>query len=85
MKKLGFYIAAALLAMVMLTLPTACTSDSEDAAEDLARRLCDCYKEPDLEKRESCIDRVVEQVSFHANDPEFIAAYNRETQRVCAR
>lgn len=76
MKRKYFYIFAAFLAMAMTTIPTACTNDSEESAESLAKKFCDCYKIEDADKRERCIDNVNFQLQFHQDDFNFMAAYN---------
>ncbi|MDR0660484.1 MAG: hypothetical protein LBG19_06730 [Prevotellaceae bacterium] len=79
-KKYLYFLFTTLLTAAAITLPIACTEDSEKSAEDLAKRFCNCEKLEDLEKRETCKDKVLDQLQFHLNDLVFIAAYNQAAQ-----
>ncbi len=80
MKATKVYTITALFTLVLLSLPIACTTDSEADAEALARRMCNCDKIDDIQKRESCIDKVMYEVDLHSNDPAFMTAFNNAAQ-----
>lgn len=80
MKRKHFYLLAALLAATVLTIPTACSDDSEESAESLAKKYCDCEKIEDVSKREQCYDKVNFELQFHLDDPTYMAVYNQAAQ-----
>lgn len=82
MKRKRFFLSTTMLAMAMLTILTACSDDSEESAESLAKKFCDCEKIEDVDKRERCIDNVNFQLQFHLDDPVFMAAYN-DASKAC--
>ena len=77
MKKKYFYTLVLLLIATIFILPTACTDDSEESAESLAKKFCDCNKIEEADKRERCIDNINFQLQFHRDDFEFMTTYNR--------
>lgn len=84
MRRKRFYLTTVLLAMAMFTIPTACSDDSEESAESLAKKYCDCNKIESVDQREKCFDNVNYQLQFHLNDATFMAAYTAAS-RSCSR
>lgn len=80
MKRKYIYSLVLLLATTVFTLPMACTDDSEESAESLAKKFCDCEKIQDIDKREQCMDKVSFELRYHLDDPIFMAAYNQASQ-----